>query len=135
MSSIYATFLHRAMDNVFHDVCLQKVPVVFAIDRAGLATGDGATHHGIYDISFLRAMPNMVICQPRNGQLLCELLESAFEWKMPTAIRYPNMETEEATAELKKRPLGRAELLASGEDSVRFFCRKRLQQQLWIRFL
>ena len=114
--SIYATFLHRALDNLFHDVCLQNVPVVFAIDRAGLATGDGPTHHGIYDISFMRAMPKMVICQPRNGQLLKELLESAFLWKRPTAIRYPNLETDEGTAALEYRPLGRGEVLAQGQD-------------------
>lgn len=116
--SIYATFLQRALDNLFQDVCLQEIPVVFAIDRAGLATGDGPTHHGIYEISFLRTMPNMVICQPRNGQLLKELLESAFEWKLPTAIRYPNLETEESSAPLQTRPLGKGEILAEGSDLV-----------------
>ncbi|MFI5344663.1 MAG: 1-deoxy-D-xylulose-5-phosphate synthase, partial [Chlamydiales bacterium] len=63
--SIYATFLQRALDNLFHDVCLQELPIVFAIDRAGISGPDGSTHHGIYDISFLNAMPNMVIAQPR----------------------------------------------------------------------
>ena len=114
--SIYATFLHRALDNLFHDVCLQRVPVVFAIDRAGLASGDGATHHGIYDISFLQTMPNMVICQPRNGQLLKELMESAFLWKRPTAIRYPNMATDEGVTALQYRGLGQGEELAQGKD-------------------
>ena len=77
VASIYSTFLQRAFDNLFHDVCLQELPVVFAIDRAGISGPDGSTHHGIYDISFLNAMPNMVICQPRNGQVLKELLESS----------------------------------------------------------
>ncbi len=63
-------------------------------------------------------MPNMVICQPRNGQLLKELLESAFEWKLPTAIRYPNLETEESSAPLQTRPLGKGEILAEGSDLV-----------------
>ncbi|MFN0064977.1 MAG: 1-deoxy-D-xylulose-5-phosphate synthase [Chlamydiales bacterium] len=114
--SIYATFLQRALDNLFQDVCLQDLPVVFAIDRAGLAAGDGATHHGIYEISFLKSMPNMVICQPRNGQLLKELMESAFLWRRPTAIRYPNMETEEGNQPLCYRPLGKGEILLEGED-------------------
>lgn len=116
VTSIYATFLQRAFDNLFHDVCLQEKPVVFAIDRAGISGPDGATHHGIYDISFLNAMPNMVICQPRNGQLLKELLESAFSWNQPTAIRYPNMSTEDQNLPLEYRHLGKSELLAQGSD-------------------
>ncbi len=114
--SIYATFLQRALDNVFHDVCLQESPVVFAVDRAGVSAPDGSTHHGIYDMSFLQAMPNMVICQPRNGQLLKELLESCFSWNRPTAIRYPNMATEESNLPLQTRQLGIGEVLVEGFD-------------------
>ncbi len=114
--SIYSTFFQRALDNLFHDVCLQKLPVVFAVDRSGLAAGDGATHHGIYEISFLRAMPNMVICQPRDGKMLKELLESAFSWERPTAIRYPNIPTTEQEGPLAYRPLGQGEVLAEGDD-------------------
>lgn len=114
--SIYSTFLQRAFDNLFHDVCLQELPVVFAIDRAGISGPDGSTHHGIYDISFLNAMPNMVISQPRNGHILKELLESAFSWKRPTAIRYPNLTTEEPEEPIKERELGKGEILAEGED-------------------
>lgn len=116
VASIYATFLQRAFDNLFHDVCLQELPVVFAIDRAGISGPDGSTHHGIYDISFLNAMPNMVITQPRNGHVLKELLESAFQWGRPTAIRYPNMATEEANLPVSRRELGRGEVLAEGSD-------------------
>jgi 1-deoxy-D-xylulose-5-phosphate synthase len=115
VSSIYATFLQRALDNLFHDVCLQEIPIVFAVDRAGLSGADGPTHHGIYDISFLRSMPNMVICQPRNGRILKELMLEAFDWKKPTAIRYPNMITEEDGPPQVKRPLGQGEVIASGE--------------------
>ena len=111
VASIYSTFFQRAFDNLFHDVCLQELPVVFAIDRAGLAGGDGANANGIYDIGFLQAMPNLVICQPRNGQLLKELLESAFSWKKPVAIRYPNLPTENSTHALQRRQCGRGELL------------------------
>lgn len=114
--SIYATFFQRAFDNLFQDVCLQEIPVVFAVDRSGFSPGDGATHHGVYDLGFLRTMPNLVICQPRNGHLLKELIGSAFNWKRPTAIRYPNLPTEESTDPLKLRELGKGEILAEGED-------------------
>lgn len=116
VTSIYATFLQRAFDNVFHDICLQELPVIFAIDRAGISGPDGSTHHGIYDISFLNAMPNMVISQPRDGQVLKELMESAFSWKRPTAIRYPNLATEDAVEPLKERELGKGEILVEGKD-------------------
>lgn len=111
VASVYSTFLQRAFDNLYHDVCLQELPVVFAIDRAGLAGGDGANANGIYDIGFLNAMPNMVIAQPRDGQLLKELLQSAFSWNKPAAIRYPNLPTDDAHGPLIKREVGKAELL------------------------
>ncbi|WP_075883675.1 1-deoxy-D-xylulose-5-phosphate synthase [Candidatus Protochlamydia sp. W-9] len=116
VASIYATFLQRAFDNVFHDICLQELPVVFAIDRAGISGPDGSTHHGIYDISFLNAMPNMIIAQPRNGQVLKELMESAFSWKRPTAIRYPNLMTEEFNHPICERELGKGEVLIEGNE-------------------
>lgn len=114
VSSIYATFLHRALDNLFHDVCLQEIPVVFAIDRAGLSGADGPTHHGIYDISFLRSMPNMIITQPRDGQVLNELMDVAFDWSAPTAIRYPNKITQSGESKIH-RALGKGEILREGE--------------------
>jgi 1-deoxy-D-xylulose-5-phosphate synthase len=114
--SIYSTFFQRAFDNLFQDVCLQELPVVFAVDRGGISGPDGSTHHGIYDIAFLNAMPNMVICQPRDGHVLKELLESAFSWNRPTAIRYPNMATEETNAPLMKREMGTGEILLRGKD-------------------
>lgn len=116
--SIYATFLQRALDNLFQDVCLQKAPVIFALDRGGLAGGDGATHNGIYDIGFLNAMPNMIIAQPRSGHLLKELLESSLSFKQPTAIRYPNLPTEEPDIPLQHRPIGKAEVLVKGSRLV-----------------
>jgi 1-deoxy-D-xylulose-5-phosphate synthase len=116
VASIYSTFLQRAFDNLFHDVCLQELPVVFAIDRGGLAGADGSTHNGIYDISFLNAMPNMIICQPRNGHVLKELLESSFSWGRPAAIRYPNIATEDSDAPLLPRTPGKGEVLAKGEQ-------------------
>lgn len=114
--SIYATFLQRAFDNLFHDVCLQELPVVFAIDRAGISGPDGSTHHGIYDISFLNAMPNMVIAQPRNGSILRRLMISAHDWNRPVAIRYPNATTDDNALTVPKIPLGKGELLTEGDD-------------------
>ena len=115
VASIYSTFLQRAFDNLFHDICLQELPVVFAIDRAGIAGPDGSTHNGIYDISFMNAMPNMVIAQPRNGHLLKELLESSFSWGRPSAIRYPNIATEDSDAPLAYRELGKGEIISEGQ--------------------
>ncbi len=116
VACIYATFIQRALDNVFQDVCMQGLPVVFALDRSFLSGPDGSTHHGIYDLSFLNAMPHMVIAQPRDGHVLKELLESSFSWKKPCAIRYPNLETEEPIQPLVFRPIGRAELLSTGKQ-------------------
>jgi len=114
--SIYATFLQRAFDNLFHDICMQELPVLFALDRAFLSGPDGSTHHGIYDISFLNAMPNMIIAQPRDGHVLKELLESCFSWGKPCAIRYPNFETDEPELPLQKRIPGKAQVLMHGQD-------------------
>jgi 1-deoxy-D-xylulose-5-phosphate synthase len=116
VACIYATFVQRALDNVFQDVCMQEAPVLFALDRAFISGPDGSTHHGIYDIAFLNAMPNMVIAQPRNGHVLKELLESAFSWGKPAAIRYPNLETEEPDLPLQYRPVGRGEVLMPGRS-------------------
>jgi 1-deoxy-D-xylulose-5-phosphate synthase len=113
---IYATFLQRALDQLFQDVCLQNLPVLFAIDRAGISGPDGSTHHGIYDIAFLQTMPNMVICQPRNGRLLRELLQSSSSYHRPTALRYPNLPTQDDTENLRHRELGRGEVLQEGKE-------------------
>ncbi|MGK0426886.1 MAG: 1-deoxy-D-xylulose-5-phosphate synthase [Ulvibacter sp.] len=88
--TIYSTFLQRAYDQVIHDVCLQKLPVIFCLDRAGLVGQDGATHHGIFDISFLRCIPNLIIFAPRNEIELRNILYTAqLGLELPIAIRYP----------------------------------------------
>ncbi len=87
--AIYSTFLQRAYDQIMHDVCLQNLPVVLCIDRAGLVGEDGATHHGVFDISYLRHMPNMHICSPRNEVELQNILYTAQNFNAPLAIRYP----------------------------------------------
>ena len=113
---IYSTFLQRAFDNIFHDICMQNLSVVFAIDRASLCGPDGISHHGIYDLSFLFSMPNLIIAQPRDGQLLADLFSSAFAWKSPVAIRYPNKPTTIAANITKIRKPAKAEILFHGED-------------------
>ncbi|MCB1106480.1 MAG: 1-deoxy-D-xylulose-5-phosphate synthase [Chlamydiia bacterium] len=118
IASVYSSFLQRAIDNIYHDVAIQKSPIVIAIDRAGLATGDGVTAQGLYDIAFLNAIPEMVIAQPRNGHLLKELLESAFDYHKTVAIRYPNLSTSEEEKEIEKRELGKGEVLAEGDEVV-----------------
>lgn len=92
--SIYSTFLQRALDNLFHDICLQKLPCLIALDRSGLSPQDGPTHHGIYDIGFLQAMPNLVIAQPRSANILRLLMQQVFSYQKPTVIRYPNLPAE-----------------------------------------
>lgn len=89
-AALYSTFLQRAYDQVIHDVAIQKLPVVFAIDRAGLVGADGPTHHGLYDISYLRAVPNMIVSSPMNEQELRDMLYTASEYNDAAwAIRYP----------------------------------------------
>lgn len=113
--SIYSSFLQRAFDSVFHDVCMQSSPLILAIDRAGLNAQDGASHHGIYDLGFLSMMPNLIISQPRNGTVLQDLLYEATYTKSPFAIRYPNQNTSKVVEPMKRRPVGKAEVLYEGE--------------------
>jgi len=86
---IYSTFLQRSFDQITHDVCLQNLPVVFAVDRAGLVGEDGPTHHGNFDISYLRVIPNMIVAAPKDENEMRNMLYSALEYKSPVAVRYP----------------------------------------------
>ena len=87
--AIYSTFLQRAYDQLIHDVALQNLPVLFAIDRGGLVGADGATHHGAFDLSFLRCIPNMVVMTPSDENLCRRMLTAAFRHEGPAAVRYP----------------------------------------------
>ena len=114
--AIYSTFLQRAYDQVMHDVALQNAPVVFCLDRAGLVGDDGPTHHGIFDISYLRHIPNMVCMAPKDENELRHMLYSALSYDCPVAVRYPRGEglgvpMDEA---LQILPLGKAEVLQEG---------------------
>ncbi len=114
--AIYSTFLQRAYDQILHDVCLNNLPVVFAIDRAGLVGSDGKTHQGIFDLAFLLQMPNITVLAPKNAWELKEMLRFAFLQKGPVAVRYPRGEAclsfEEYRTPVEK---GKAEWLQRGE--------------------
>ena len=114
--AIYSTFLQRAYDQLIHDVALQNLPVVFALDRAGLVGADGATHAGAYDIAFLRCIPNMGIACPADENECRKLLSSAFEQNSPVAVRYPRGAGAgvEPDASLKSLPFGKGEIRREG---------------------
>lgn len=116
--AIYSTFLQRAYDQIVHDVCLQKLPVVFAIDRAGIVGNDGPTHHGAFDLSYLRHIPNMVVAAPADGFELRQMLRLAINHNGPFSIRYPREAAPELHAGLQdcEMALGMAEVVANGDD-------------------
>ena len=116
--AIYSTFLQRAFDQVLHDVCLPDLPVIFAIDRAGIVGEDGKTHQGIFDLSYLGLMPNMVICAPRDERDLQNLLYTATGTQHPIAIRYPRGRGRggELETELHQLPIGKGEIVKQGTD-------------------
>jgi 1-deoxy-D-xylulose-5-phosphate synthase len=118
VAAIYSTFLQRGYDQIVHDVCLQSLNVVFAMDRAGLVGDDGPTHHGAFDISYLRCLPNMVLMAPRDEALLVDMLHTALRYDHgPVALRYPRGEAEGVPLPLRPERLeiGRGELLREGE--------------------
>ncbi len=107
VAAIYSTFLQRAYDQIVHDVCLQKLNVVFALDRAGLVGDDGPTHHGAFDIAYLRCLPNIVLMAPRDEALLVDMLHTALVYDDgPIALRYPRGEG--TGAELPRAPARRS---------------------------
>ena len=122
--AIYSTFLQRAFDPIVHDVCLQNLPVVFCMDRGGLSPDDGPTHHGLFDISYLRGIPNLVHMAPKDEDELADMLFTAMQWNGPIAIRYPRgIGPGVPVKDVPKAiPIGKAELLQSGEnDRVAIF--------------
>jgi 1-deoxy-D-xylulose-5-phosphate synthase len=116
--SMYSTFYQRAYDQVLHDICLQNAKVVLAVDRAGLVGEDGPTHHGIFDISFFRAIPNLTIMAPKDENELRQMIYSAFTYNNPVAVRYPRANGMGVTLENEflLLPQGQAELLCEGQD-------------------
>ena len=114
--AIYSTFLQRAYDEIVEDVCLQNLPVVFCIDRAGVVGEDGETHHGIFDISYLKNLPNMTMLAPSNAEMLERSLDFAAELDTPCAIRYPRGTA--AKGERFNVELGKSHEIKSGKDAV-----------------
>ena len=118
--AIYSTFLQRGYDEILHDVCLQNLHVVFALDRGGLVGADGPTHHGVFDYSYMRSMPNMVIMAPKDENELQHMLKTAVDYPGPISLRYPRGEGWGVALdrEMKSLDIGKAELLRDGADVV-----------------
>jgi 1-deoxy-D-xylulose-5-phosphate synthase len=121
IAAIYSTFLQRAFDQVFHDVAIMDLPVVFALDRGGIAGADGPTHHGIYDMAYLRIFPNMICMAPKDENELRHMLKTAFETGHPTSLRYPRgngfgVKPEE----MHSLPIGKGEVMREGADAAIF---------------
>ncbi len=116
--AIYSTFLQRAFDQIIHDVCLPNLPVIFAIDRGGLVGEDGPTHHGHFDITYLRSLPNMTVMAPKDENELRQMLYTALKHPGPVAIRYPRGKGlgVPIDAKYQKIPIGRSEILREGKD-------------------
>jgi 1-deoxy-D-xylulose-5-phosphate synthase len=121
VTAVYSTFLQRGFDMLIHDIALQNLPIVLVIDRAGLVGEDGATHHGVFDLSYLNAIPNMVIMAPRNANALCKMLQFAVEYNEgPIAIRYPrsNVSNNSEGTDFKDIAFATGEVLNSGKDCI-----------------
>ncbi|NTV15484.1 MAG: 1-deoxy-D-xylulose-5-phosphate synthase [Desulfobulbaceae bacterium] len=116
--AIYSTFMQRALDQVIHDVCLPNLPVTFAIDRGGVVGDDGPTHHGVFDLAFLRFIPNLILMAPKDENELRHMLHTAVFYPGPAAVRYPRGcgLGVPLDPKLEKIPWGRGELLREGED-------------------
>ena len=125
--AIYSTFLQRSYDQVIHDVCLQNLPVTFCIDRAGLVGEDGATHHGMFDLAYMRHIPNMKLIAPRDENILRHALYTSLNSGGPSALRYPRGVAfgVELEHRLKILPLGVGDVLVSGEKLAIIACGNR----------
>jgi 1-deoxy-D-xylulose-5-phosphate synthase len=123
VAAIYSTFLQRGYDQIVHDVCLQQLNVVFAMDRAGLVGDDGPTHHGAFDLSYLRCLPHIVLMAPRDEAMLVHMLRTAIAYDDgPVALRYPRGEAEGVPLPARPEPIeiGRGEVLREGDERVAF---------------
>jgi 1-deoxy-D-xylulose-5-phosphate synthase len=118
--AVYSTFLQRGFDQIVHDVCLQNLPVTFCLDRAGLSPNDGATHHGLFDLSYLRCVPNAVIMQPKDEDELVDMLHTSLHQSSPAFIRYPRGASVGVT--IKEKPamltIGQAEIVKPGSNII-----------------
>ena len=116
--AIYSSFLQRAYDQMIHDVCIQNMPVVFAVDRAGLVGSDGETHQGIFDLSYLSSIPNMTVMAPKNKWELSDMMKYATNFGAPIAVRYPRGQAYDGLEEFRAPiELGKAEMLYNDKDA------------------
>ena len=114
---IYSSFYQRAYDQVIHDICIQKLPVIMCVDRAGCVGNDGETHQGLYDMSFFKLIPNITIMAPKDFEELTKMMEFAIELKAPVVIRYPRGgESDIKFEKHEELKLGRSEILQEGKD-------------------
>ncbi|MFI5303291.1 MAG: 1-deoxy-D-xylulose-5-phosphate synthase [Nitrospiria bacterium] len=116
--AIYSTFLQRAFDQIIHDIAIQNLPVLFCLDRAGLVGEDGATHHGVFDLSYLSAIPGMVVMAPKDENELRRMIKTGLTYEGPCAVRYPRGEVSGVSLdpEIIPLPVGRGEVLVEGTD-------------------
>ncbi|MCX7990665.1 MAG: 1-deoxy-D-xylulose-5-phosphate synthase [Proteobacteria bacterium] len=114
--AIYSTFLQRSFDMIVHDVCLQDLPICFAIDRAGLVGEDGPTHHGQFDLSYLRCIPNIVVSAPKDDKELISLMKSSLRWSKPSCIRYPRGSVIVSEEPVEDIEIGKGKFLKEGKD-------------------
>jgi 1-deoxy-D-xylulose-5-phosphate synthase len=138
VAAIYSTFLQRAYDQIIHDIGVQCLPVVFCLDRAGLVGADGPTHHGVFDLSYLRAVPNFVIAAPKDGDELCDLLQTAIDQEAyPFAIRYPKRSSRVLTPGRPHRtlPIGSWEVLEEGDEACLLAVGAMVETALGVREL
>jgi 1-deoxy-D-xylulose-5-phosphate synthase len=119
---IYSTFLQRSYDQIFQEVALQNLPVTFMMDRAGLTGPDGPTHHGVFDLVYMRVFPNMVVMAPGDGQDLPRMLDFALGYDGPCSMRYPKTKADSLAREAAEVELGRAEVIRRGEDGMIVCC-------------
>jgi 1-deoxy-D-xylulose-5-phosphate synthase len=122
--AIYSTFLQRAYDQIILDVCLQELPVVFAVDRSGIVGQDGPTHHGVFDLTYFRHIPNIILMAPKDGNELKQMLYSAYLYNKPAAIRYPRGEAQGVIPDKDfiEIPIGKWEKLKEGNDIAIIAC-------------
>ncbi len=134
--AIYSSFLQRAYDQVLHDVCIQNLPVTFAIDRAGLVGSDGETHQGIFDLSYLSSIPGMYIMAPKNKWELSDMLKFSIEFEGPMAVRYPRGQAYDGLQDSRKPiVLGKSELIYEEEDIVLMAVGSMVQTAVAVRKL
>ena len=120
--AVYSSFLQRGYDQLIHDACLQNLPIVFAIDRAGLVGSDGETHQGLFDLSYLSMIPNLIVMSPKNRWEMADMLRFAVELDAPVALRYPRVEADEGLEKFRAPiVLGKSEILYEEESIALIF--------------